>query len=384
MKRRQVMPKLKIYTEIPEEHDNFGGVSLAAILYPIYKEVTPSLFGIRDSFAMRMAGLYEKNPSLFEASSLEDCDLVILPYDWQHIRGSSWQPQINWNPLNKSKKSAVAELAYKANKDLYQKAQKANKKSVIFFNGPRASEALPFKDAVVFRNSLYQKRRRPNDFVKPAFSEDIVNAHLDGEIKVRKKQADPVVGFCGLAKTMSAKNYPKLLAYYTYNLINLGYPDVSPYSGEALRINAMEKLDNQPGIKTNYIVRKDSIFLGNQNASRAKYRQEYIDNLVSSDYVICCRGSANTSYRLYETLCVGRIPIFINTDCGLPYDFIVDWKKYFVWVEEEELDRLPEKVLEFHNRLSDAEFVELQKELRQLWLKWLSPEGFFSNFFRHF
>ena len=50
------MPKLKIYTEIPEEHDNFGGVSLAAILYPIYKEVPPSLFGIRDSFAMRMAG----------------------------------------------------------------------------------------------------------------------------------------------------------------------------------------------------------------------------------------------------------------------------------------------------------------------------------------
>ena len=75
--------------------------------------------------------------------------------------------------------------------------------------------------------------------------------------------------------------------------------------------------------------------------------------------------------------------IFVNTDCVLPYDFAIDWKKYCVWVEESELSSIAEKVLDFHSKLSDREFVELQYECRNLWEKWLSPEGFFKNIYRH-
>jgi len=49
------------------------------------------------------------------------------------------------------------------------------------------------------------------------------------------------------------------------------------------------------------------------------------------------------SYRLYEALCCGRIPVFIDTDCVLPYDFMIDWKKYFVWVDQSELPLIAEK-----------------------------------------
>jgi hypothetical protein len=33
---------------------------------------------------------------------------------------------------------------------------------------------------------------------------------------------------------------------------------------------------------------------------------------------------------------------------------------------------------------SPPEFVDLQHECRRLWQEWLSPEGFFANFYRHF
>ncbi|HEY9887965.1 MAG TPA: hypothetical protein V6D02_06150, partial [Candidatus Obscuribacterales bacterium] len=95
-------------------------------------------------------------------------------------------------------------------------------------------------------------------------------------------------------------------------------------------------------------------------------------------------GSGNISVRFYETLCMGRIPIFINTDCELPLASKIDWRRYCVWVEEAEIPHLSEKILAFHRSLSAAEFVDLQYECRQLWEQFLCPTGFFAHFYEHF
>jgi hypothetical protein len=92
----------------------------------------------------------------------------------------------------------------------------------------------------------------------------------------------------------------------------------------------------------------------------------------------------NYSIRFYETLSCGRIPVFVNTDCVLPFEEWIDWKSYCVWVEAHEVARAAEKVAEFHDGLSDAEFRDRQRACRQLWLDWLSPLGFFKNFRRYF
>lgn len=145
-------------------------------------------------------------------------------------------------------------------------------------------------------------------------------------------------------------------------------------------------------VETNFIIRE--AFYGafysravpgdfGNRALLQRLRQEFVHNLVESDYILCVRGNGNFSYRLYETLSCGRIPVFINTDCVLPYDFAVDWKEYCVWVELQELPHIGEKVAEFHARLSPADFKELQCRCRDFWQHWLSPEGFFANFHRH-
>ncbi|PMB11082.1 exostosin, partial [Fischerella thermalis CCMEE 5282] len=74
----------------------------------------------------------------------------------------------------------------------------------------------------------------------------------------------------------------------------------------------------------------------------------------------------------------------VDTDCVLPYDFKIDWKKYCVWVYSKDLPQIAEKVAEFHNNLSPEQFVELQYDCRQIWKDWLSYEGFFNNFWQHF
>ena len=59
-------------------------------------------------------------------------------------------------------------------------------------------------------------------------------------------------------------------------------------------------------------------------------RFEFIRNILSSDYTLCFRGSGNYSLRFYETLCLGRIPLFINTDCKLPFEDEINWRDMFM------------------------------------------------------
>jgi uncharacterized protein YprB with RNaseH-like and TPR domain len=53
-------------------------------------------------------------------------------------------------------------------------------------------------------------------------------------------------------------------------------------------------------------------------------------------------------------------------------------------VSESELPFIAKKVADFHDSLSPQEFIDLQHECRKLWQQWLSPEGFFANFYRYF
>jgi hypothetical protein len=112
------------------------------------------------------------------------------------------------------------------------------------------------------------------------------------------------------------------------------------------------------------------------------FKREYFDNIVNSDYVVCGRGNGNFSYRLYETLALGRIPIFIDTDAALPLQDRIDWKKYCVWIDESQLSAIDRIVADFHNGLSDKQFEQLQRDCRRLWEEYLRPEGYFREVVR--
>ena len=124
--------------------------------------------------------------------------------------------------------------------------------------------------------------------------------------------------------------------------------------------------------------------MGPEVVSRSQL--EFLQNLLESDYILCARGNGNYSFRLYEALACGRIPLFIDTDCVLPFDFAIDWKRFGVWVDQVDdphLRSVADRVAEFHASISGEEFEELQVACRRLWEEWLSPEAFFANFHRH-
>jgi len=307
-----------------------------------------------------------KGQEIFQITSLEEADLAIFPLSWQDtLKFPENMPLAN---------------------QFFQEAKTFGKIVGIFFLDD-SDKPLNLENSLVFRTSLLASTRPKNEFAMPGWSEDFITTYLHGKLPIRNKSYKPVIGFCGQSKPLKAtlKDTIKEFLIATEKIFNIKVGNL----GSVIRAQALRLLSQSDLVTTNFVLRSN--FIGGSQKKGGgldfplmqKVRQEYLENMINSDYILCCRGLGNYSFRLYETLCCGRIPIFINTDCVLPYDFKINYKKYCVWLEQKELHRLPEKVAEFHARLSPQDFINLQQECRQLWFDYLSPTGFFTHIHEH-
>jgi hypothetical protein len=299
--------------------------------------------------------------SIFQLSSLEKADVAIVPLNWAEVETLETKLQLV---------------------KFLEKAQQAGKQTINFFGGDHSYTNLPTHCDLIFRQSMYASIRKQNDFAMPAWGEDFIKNYFNNQIVLRQKQLKPTIGFCGFSANISLKTYAKSILYKTEKLFHK--QQVPKYNiGHIFRLKTLPVLSKSSLVKTNFIVRNQPFFNEKNPGFQRLVRKEYIQNMIESDYIFCCRGYGNFSFRFYEALSCGRIPVFVNSNCVLPYDFEIDWKKYCVWVEENELSLIAEKVAEFHEQLQPQEFLDLQSECRRIWEQRLSPEGFYSNLYRH-
>ena len=70
---------------------------------------------------------------------------------------------------------------------------------------------------------------------------------------------------------------------------------------------------------------------------------EYSRHLERNTYVVCPRGTENYSFRIYEALNFGRIPVIIDTDIVLPQQ--IDWQQSAIVVPYGSLERIYDIIL---------------------------------------
>lgn len=349
------------------------GMEHVAILYPFWGKPQEDR---KDPQSGAYDRYIESARNLFQMTSLQEADFAVMPIDWRFIT------------KNKYEQISITEFI--------ERVKMTGKKIIIFFWSD-SNEDVPVEDSIIFRTSFSSsKNRKHNEFAMPSWYEDVIEKYFNGKLQLRTKRTRPTVGFCGFASPPRLMFKRKIkdalcLASNIFGLEKKGR--LFSKSGQVIRSEALSDLLKSSELDTNFIVRNQfyggSISWLNGNSIwdfnlKQKVRQEYINNMLGSDYILCIRGSGNYSHRLFDALCCGRIPVFVNTDCILPYDFEIDWKKYCIWIEEKELSIVAKKIVEFHNKISSNEFIELQERCRTLWKNWLSPEGFFTNFHRHF
>jgi len=304
--------------------------------------------------------------SLFRLTDLEHCDVAVVPMDWTHIRGGhSWHATPDKGILLR-----VMEFA--------RVASIANKPIVVFFCGERSHEPIAIDDAFVFRCSMYRSSKTERDFSIPqVLLPDIRSEFKDRKFSPRVKAAHPTVGFCGFARRVTSTERLKTVAYKLYTKATLGFADVSQYKGLELRYKCIKVLQGSHQVKSNFLLRSNSVYLGKNlnDRSIARTRSEFVDTLIGNDYQLCVRGSANYSHRLWETLCTGRIPIFLDSDCVLPFEQHINWPDFLLNCDVRDLDKLPDLIVDFHDSCSDEDFMSRQRRCREVWEKVATPCG---------
>jgi len=85
---------------------------------------------------------------------------------------------------------------------------------------------------------------------------------------------------------------------------------------------------------------------------------EYREHLQANTYIICPRGIENYSYRMYEALNFGRVPVIIDTDMVLPKE--IDWDNLCVRVPYASLDKIYDYILEDYYSKTEQDFIDRQ------------------------
>ncbi len=350
--------KLKIFSDrcfLP------AGIPHEPIFYPFWGSAPEKLALPGAAYYEAFDRYLEVGKTCFELVPLEAADVVIFPGNLERV--------------------FCPEYLCLAT-DLAAQAKQAGKPTLGFFWGDCSDIQLPIACDIVLRNSLYRTSRSPSDFAYPNWTVDFTATYFDGSVPIRQKSAKPTIGFCGFIGQPNLKLYAKQLLYQFRKIAGRGFPPPH-YTGHLFRDKALAWLSKSDRVQTNFILRDRMGFVGQSPEIHQIYRMEYVNNMKDSDYILCCRGYGNYSYRLYEILSAGRIPVFIDTDCVLPYDFELDWKTYCIWISQRELPKIGEVIAEFHENLSPQDFIDLQHKCYDLWKKRLSPEGFFGNLNKH-
>ncbi|MDQ3296410.1 MAG: glycosyltransferase family 47 protein [Myxococcota bacterium] len=315
---------------------------------------------------------YGTHVDRFEMVDVPDqADIYVLTMKWPHYVDNN-----------------LVDLALRA----LDTARRARKPFVMFSVGDSpANFPVSGNDIHVFESSGYQSRRRTRVHGMPPFFDDPLDAACGGTVRVRDKQTKAQIGFCGQAGSSLPRHAARAMRVQLrkaqWRLGRVQW-EPTPLEHTWFRQRVLETFERSPAVETHYVLRtkyRAGIATSeNRNSLAEQSRREFFENVLENDYTLCMRGGGNFSVRFYEALALGRIPIFIDTDCLVPYHDRVDWQRYIPWIDARDLADAPQVVADFHARLSPAEFRELQLACRQLWVERLSPDGFYAHFAEHF
>ncbi|NRD20549.1 exostosin family protein [Winogradskyella eckloniae] len=326
-------------------------------LFPLLKVFLKSDTIVKNP-GLEVFGLSHQPVSIVQ--DVNDADVAVLPMSWDYY-------------VNENKENIAQEFIERVQKIVF-----------IFISGDFGVKIPDFPNVCVYRCSGYKSKLPNTHFGLPVFHRDPLERYYNSkDIALRPYTEIPTVGFCGQAiKSIDNRIKEHLRIIYNNTKYYLGLAKKSPQKIQSTsynRFKILDKLNAKSGITTNFIIRDQYGGGVKRGRGTTKVAEEYFENMTNSDYIICYRGAGNFSVRFYETLAMGRIPVYINTDGLLPLSNSINWKAHVVWVEPSEINRIDEKINAFHQSLDKETFEAIQKSNRNLWKEDLNLWRFFYN-----
>lgn len=265
-----------------------------------------------------------------------------------------------------------------------EKAKKYWKKVIVFYH--RDNE-IPFnvENVIFFRTSLW-KNSSFNEYCYPPIVDSIYNETLfNSKIKGistwyvwyfdKPSVSMRIMQFIREVSTLTKIFYSSII-YWAKLIKNslfinperkkdtLIYLFFQRWKWKSVRYNAVKELK-----KSKY----PFLFIKREKMGyptiKWKTRNEYINNIYSSKFPLVTRWDWNYSYRLYEVMSAWKIPLFIDTDCKLPFENEINYKELFIWVPYEDLkhiDMYIDLYLKKHKNLK-----EIENEIKDIYENYL-------------
>lgn len=247
---------------------------------------------------------------------------------------------------------------------------KKHNKILLVFAYQDSAEHIDIPHSIIFRPSQYRNTITRNEIIMPAFVEDL--GALYG-VSVKEKATRPSVGFVGKA---GFETYSQYMRFVLKNMFKHG-----PYKdGLYFRRKAMNILEADGRIETDFIIR--SSYSGNKKSitlDPERARREYVASIKDHDTTLAPKGDGNYSLRFFETLSMGRIPIFIDTDTVLPLEDKIPYDDMIIRVDYTRIDDVADVVASQYAQWSSEEYTRRQRRAREVFETYLYMPAFLKE-----
>jgi len=110
--------------------------------------------------------------------------------------------------------------------------------------------------------------------------------------------------------------------------------------------------------------------------SLRKSQIAYIDAMLDAKFSLCPRGNGAGSYRVQESLAVGRPPVIISDEWVPVAD--LDWNQFAVFIEEKDLRHVPSILCE-----REPHWPEMARKARETYESWFRLDTFAVKALQH-
>lgn len=218
-------------------------------------------------------------------------------------------------------------------------AKHFDKPLLCFYNDDDDSQHNIDNCVRLYRTSINMSTKLSNEFALPPLCTVERNESYTNEL---------TIGFCGSVAQSIRRHY----------------------------LNALIKSD----ITTNVIIRRG---FGAPGIDKKVAIQDFFQNIQQNTFTFCCRGAGNFSYRFYEVMGMGRIPILIMTDNVIPFwEELKSRKLNTGIVLVNDGDDIVRIVKEYYTSNKDN-IIEIQKMNKYVFQTYFSGLGFIKRIIEH-
>jgi glycosyltransferase involved in cell wall biosynthesis len=98
---------------------------------------------------------------------------------------------------------------------------------------------------------------------------------------------------------------------------------------------------------------------------------DFVESSLKSKFVLCPRGYGATSFRLYEAMQLGAVPVYVSDRFWLPWTHELNWHEFCVIVPVDDVQNLPQIL----RSIDDETHEKMQRKIKEIYTNYFTLEG---------